>query len=750
MPATSENVTVEFRPRENDEEHFVLHHPELERSQSLHEAFTPIFHEVADALRFEVAAAEPLPVVIPPVRRSWNADESELNDDRIARAGDSIEVQWDAEGEWSAEWRSRREQGTVVIGHVARGANADYDTDTFVRPDEQPRIAVDDISVTYTPSPSPSLIVAGRVHFVACPVPVQRPIRVHTHTDEDAPLRQGRFQAMLPVPPTEPESVDVTLSVAGCRTPVTSATSTHRIPTSLVDAQISVDEIEFAERLFARAVPKRIRFRSSGYAPRIVAIEFRPTMGEAGPRTVHARKIAATATHVEYYLDLDKEGELSFSESVPGAMLVTVLGQDEHVIPHSTIDLVPRLVRAVWEQLDAETQLRITSGELNAAAITAFGSVFDVRTPPPITPVNDGGNRFRDPAPRMVTNVLLAGGLRIPLDDRSFVPAFPENAAMYWKPRLKLKTAAGATFRVGQGDPEWTRLWDQVLAAREGEAVVLRLPGGVQALVALYNNVTFKDRITDAHSRIAAEKPFGVFFRGFCLKARLERLRPSLGKGGLLLKLLSPVHVDDRTRPPVSAFLPMRVLRSVDGDALAFWEPPAEPTVVPIRETLPVHNGIGYIYQADEESFWSDLPDVSPSVRLKYVTFNGLVFSLRDVETDFEGWWLPDGQGTFKSSQPFHDYSFDFTEGISSPYEFEVKDGVRCTVESRWLTKQGFDDLLAVIAAAGEMKSGRPPRTEAGGCTIDLLWRQRDADGTVVVTVTRVVDSSEVELYALA
>lgn len=746
------SLDLDFRAETQIQGAFLLHNSVLTTSPEMYEAFSPILTAVADTLRFTVTHPGPVPTVVAPIRRRWNADESALIDEHIAQNGDTLHVTWSADGVWRAEWRTSRDGG-AVIGSAASGQPADYVNDTFVGPDAVPMIEIDELSVSYTAEPTPGLQVSGRVRLSACPDPQHRPIRVHAHGECDAAVRQGRFHAQFLVPPGDPEMIDVRVSIGGTTPPISSTTVTYRIPTALTAAELSIDELTFSERVFAGEVPKRIRFPLSGYAPQMLTLEFRPTAGEGGPRTVQARRITTTRTHAEYYLELDKDSRLTFGQSVPGAMVVAVVGQDPATVPPSRIELVPRLVRAVWEQLDSEAQLRITSGELNVDAIVGLGSIFDLRTTPGVA-TKDNSNRFRDPG-RIVTNVLLAGGLTIALDDRSFFPAFPKDAATLCKSNaVTFTTQAGVSVRIAQGDPYVADTWAQILSARKnGNNVVLRLDGNVQALVSLHGlgkKTTLGQRIADADTLLAAKKAFGVFFRGFCFSAQLEALRRSLDSGGLLLKLSKPLHADDRVHPPVSAFLPMRVLRSADGDALAFWEPPEPPVMIQYEDPLPVHEQIGYVYQSGEESFWSRFPEADPKCRLRHVTFDNLVFSIKPDAIDFEGWWLPDGRGTFKASPPFRDYTFDFTEGACAAYEFELKDGAwRCTTEARWLSAQALAQLQTAIASAWEAKSGSLMRIPLAGRTVELRWRQRDAAGTVLVTATNVVDASEMELYAL-
>jgi hypothetical protein len=738
------SVNLSFRARQGQEPRFVLHDPGLDSRPELHDAFAAVFRAVASTLNFEVAAVDPL-AVIPPVKRSWNGDETALVDETVARPGDTLHVSWMPDGMWSAEWRTRRNENDVVIGYATSGAAADYEKDIFARSDERAAIEIEELTAAYVERPSPSLEVSGRLRFIACPAPATRPIRIRANADvHEATLRQGVFRATFPIPQGEPETLDLTLLAGGDSSPVTSVTVPQRIPTTLTGAELSVDEIDFSERLFAGKVAKRIRFRAAGYAPRLITLEFRPTAGEAAPSVVHAHKADTTATHVEYFLELDNNSRLSFSKSVPGTMLVSVVGQADSP---STIELVPHLVRAVWEQLDADVQLRIVSGELNVDAILGLSSIFDLRAPSIGTAARtEGRRRFRDPA-RVVTNVLLSGGISIPLDDRAFTPMFPRDASTLWARSFTLETADGKSFRLEAGNPDLNSLWDQVTSAREGVPAVLSLPGGAQALLALPRNRTFSQRITDAFSCLT--KPFGVFFRGFCFEASALTLRPSLAEGGLLVKLAKPVPADHRTRPPVSTFLPFRVLRSVDNDALAFWEPAVEPVIFPIERSLPVGERVGYIYQSGDDFFWARFPDADPACKLKYVTFDGLAFSYAGGTADFEGWWLPDGHADFRASEPFHSYRFDFTEGATSPYNFELKDGVHCTAQGRWLSQEGFEELQAAIVQSIEAKSGSHTRLHIGGNDIDVRWSQRDAQKTILATATKIVDSLEVGLCAL-
>lgn len=746
-------LDLDFRQASQGNGAFVLHNGRLAATPDIHEAFAPIFTDVARTLGFTVASAGTTPIVIPPVHRGWDQDEVTLLDEAIAREGDTLQVTWRADGDWRAEWRTPHDGG-AVIARAQSGEPVDYDGETFVGPDERAAIAIDDLAVSYMAEP-PSLQVSGRVHFIACPVPTRRPLRVQAHVECDAALRHGRFHVSLPIPQGDPENVELRIAIAQTMPLISSDPVVQRIPTTLGRAELSIDEHEYSERVFAGQVPQRIRFPLAGYAPQFLTLEFRPTAGEARPRTVQARRIATSRTHVEYYLELDKDSTPTFADSVPGAMLVSVVGQDPAVAPPSRIELVPRLVRAVWEQLDTEVQLRIVSGEVNVAAVTGLGSLFDLRSPGNPGSPNDSVERFRDPQ-RIVTNVLLAGGLTTALDDRAFIPAFPRDASTFWKPSVAITftTSTGVQTRIAQGDPYSKPYWTQVMSSRNGNAAVLNLGNGAQALVALHGvprKSAFTQRIADAYTLIGTKKPFGVFFRGFCFAAQLETLRPSLDRGGLLLKVSKPLPADDRSRPPINAFLPMRVLRSADGDALAFWEPPAPPVVAQFDNRLPVHERVGYVYESGTTSFWSRLPEVDPTCKLRYVTFDNVVFSMSPVGIDFEGWWLPDGRGTFEASLPFHEYTLDFTEGAAAPYRFELKDGdVRCTAEGRWLTEQALAQLLTAIAAGRDAKTSGLTRTPVAGRNVELRWQQRDAEGTVLVTATNVVDVSEVELYALA
>jgi hypothetical protein len=746
-------LDLDFRETSQGDGTFALHNGRLAAAPDIHEAFAPIFAEVAQTLRFAVASAGTTPVVIPPVHRGWNEDETTLIDEPIARAGDRLHVSWSAERDWKAEWRTPHDGG-AVIARARSGEPVDYDGETFAGPDERAAIAVEDVAVTYTAEP-PSLQVSGRVRFIACPLPRRRSLRVQAHVECDVPLRSGRFHVLLPVPPGDPENVELRIAIDGTTPPISSQPVVQRIPTSLGRAELSIDGQEFSERVFAREIPQRIRFPLSGYAPQFLTLEFRPTAGEGGPRTVQAHRVDKSRTHVQYHLALDKETIPTFKDSLPGAMLVTVVGQDPAVAAPSRIELVPRLVRAVWEQLDTEVQLRIVSSEVNVSAITGLGSLFDLRPAGTAASPKDAAERLRDPQ-RIVTNVLLAGGLTTELDDRAFTPAYPRDASTFWRPSaaITFATHSGVQSRIAQGDPDTKSYWTQVMSARNGNAAVLSLGNGVQALIAIHGvprRSAFTQRIADAHTLVGAKKPFGVFFRGFCFAAQLETLRPSLDEGGLLLKLTKSIPSDDRSRPPINPFLPMRVLRSADNDALAFWETPAPPVQVQFDNALPVHDRIGYVHESGNGSFWSRLPEVDPGCKLRFVTFDNVVFSVTPQAIDFEGWWLPDERGTFTASEPFREYTFDFTEGAAAPYRFELRDGeVRCTAEGRWLAPPALAQLESAIAAGRDARSGGLTRTPVAGRNVELRWQQRDAKGVVLVTATNAVDASEVELYALA
>jgi hypothetical protein len=738
------NVNLEFRAPSSGEEHFLLHDAQLVDSKSFRDAFAPILTAVAEALLFEVRVSEQLPAVVPPIRRRWV--NTALTDDVIARAGDWLNIRWSA-GTWSAEWVGTRADRVVMIGTASDGQGANYGTYTFVRPGDPATISVDELALSYVAGSPPSLALHGRVIFNACPIPPHRTIRVHADSDYDVPLRAGeRFTVNFAIPANEPEMLDIAISVADSEPLVASPTISLRIPTALSGAEVSASGNEFAPRLFVREVPHSIRFRSGGYAPRSIHLRITATVGESAPKNVRARKVRTTATDVEYHLELDNDSTLTFSESVPGDLIIEVLGQDDPSHPPSTIELVPRSVTGYWEQHDSSVQLRIASSELNVDSVTALGSVFDIGGSSRIEPLE---RRFRDPG-RIVTSVILGGHLSIALDDRAFTPAFPRDASAFWNDLVYLETAQGARFRLAEGDPDSHQLWNRLLGARDSDRLVLSLPRATQALISLPDNRRFTRRIADPFELQKHDAPFGVFFRGFCFIARLVRLEKSLGDAGLFLKLETPVAADERTSPPISAFLPIRVLRSPDDDALAFWEPPAPPVIVPFEDRLLVHDCIGYIYQSPTKKFWSRLPDVSPETTLKYVTFDSLVFSVGPTTTQFEGWWLPNGRGTFKASPPFRAYSFDFTEGASSAYEFELRNGeLHRIVSGRWLSDDEVDELERAIRAWHATQSGSRTRTPVGPHEVDVRWRQRDTDGTLLVSATKVVDSWEVDLYAL-
>ena len=745
MNLESETLDLEFQPSRERGGQFRLHSPSLDRE--LRQAFLPSFRQAAAALRLTIVGDDPL-VVDPPVERRWN--DTELEEHVFARAGDKLFFSWSGDDTWSARWISARPGGDEVA-NARHDSQAEFHGRTVAAAGRPPRIDIVECQLSHAPSEPPLLRVRCRLRFVDCPLPPRSAVLVRADDEgEPGPEQEvilerdnASVTAALPVPGGEPEVVAVTVAVPGSTPPVASPPTRLRIPTALGDAEIAVDGGEYSRQLYASDVPARVRFRHTGYAPGKLTLVFRLSGGERERLEVGAVKVETTPTHACYDLEIDDAKVLLVRSCVPGELSVEVANQgtDAGAPPASAIKLVPRLVRGVWEQSASGVSLKLTSLEVNAQVIAALGSHFDPASYALEAPLLGSEGTF--PAPSgVVTRVVLVGGKAIPLDDRDFVPLFPLDATELWKDSLLLQSVSGETVRLGLDEgPGQRQWWTLVERARQGETTVLSLRDGMKALLSLSreSGSRFAERIADPYALIAGNQPFGLFFRGFCWQARLEKLRPGLAEEGLLLRLATPMPVDGRDvrcEPPISAFLPRRALRSEGRRALAFWEPPAEPVTVPIEDGIPVHERVGYVYRNGAERFWARLPD--EIAQLELVTFDGLAFALNGTDIDFVGWWLPTGRGVFPAAPPFHDYTFDFSEGAAAPYEYEIR-GEKVIVKKagRWLSAEASDALATRIGEARTQQPRSREAIEVAGVKIAVRWRQRDADSVLVATATK-------------
>lgn len=760
-------VVLKFQAADADDT-FELLSDELQVSGDIAPAFAPSFREIAPLLHFVLESQEKgIPRVKCPVKRKWNG--LKLVEERIAGNDDTLTVRWETGGDWEVNWDRKKPRERIASAN--RGEDPNFGGHCVARRQDPAALDLRSLAVTFQGGPTPQLVIAGAVHFRDCPplksdaaVTVNGSPAATTHIGTDRSVR-----IVLPVPEDWPETLQLGFTLKGTE-PVVSGTIELRVPTRLRDFELSTEEGRFTDVLLVDDVPARARFIDDGYTPETITLRFVPQRGDAPAAIVPAFKLSVTDDKVVYRLELSEPVTLAFPNGVPGSMLVFV----EHQLPPEpagTVKLVPRLIRGHWEQRLEGGIFSVASTELDLSAVVGFASPFDSigdHRAPPVPPPARNGVITASNRPIVASRVVLTRGAAIPIDDGWFTPGYPENPLDLWKQTPLNLGPRGNPRKFRIASTKATKeLFQRKTAAVRGIADVLELGENTFALVAILLDARKKfgapiPNLADVEQPAGSVQSFGVFFRGFCLSARLRRVHDSVSPGGLLIWLDKPLPIDGSVKPPVSAFLPIRAAASSTRDQFAFWIPPAEPVFVDVLDGVPEHKCVGYVYSGRDGGdglYWARYPELQPAPLPLLYTFDDHLIEVTPKSILFRGWWLPGGSsrtfpGTSDSRSKttgFGPYSFHFARGAMDPFVFHVgKDGITESGQGKWLTEKEQAAVKAkILSLHADGSSSQESFVAEGGTTVSLVFRQRDKDGDVVVMASPVVDSHEVGLYSL-